>query len=824
MVGETHSNDLNWRDLMGIQGRLVRRAGMGVAATVAALAIAAPALAFTPLPPGGQVNDDQPAGIDRNLSVRGQAPTNADVVGGALTPGTVAVPWSIFGQQEAAGHKDQVFSRSFARGAWTTRGSGTVGGRSSAGPVFSGSLNFDQGQDGQAPAIDFAGAGRTVPWATWYENTVNVGVGTGFENNNVFASRFDNTGDANQGKWIFAGQNRGTGGGAVPVPSLNLHTNQSAENPAVAGGPAGDPATPGPWVTWQETGANPPGTGKNQIFVEKPIGPGAANCVGVTPAALDPAAAPVGGVCWQQVGVERLGTDPSLNIDRTRDGVEPDLAFAGPDDAVPWVVWDEQNASGDGLQNNDMVFAAEGVAPSASAPPAGTVDGGVDWLSVGGAGQGVLDNSAPGGFCGQSPANEAACSLNNDPKATAQDPRVAAGTMNPGNPTVPWVTWDETSGGHQQVFVSRLIGTGAGAHFALVNNSAPISVGANDSTRPDITFSGNTPYVTWREDLGGGVVKAFVGHFVDAANPTFVLDESDVPLTATAQADVREPISSSCTANPFNADGAACQGAASGTPFFLFTAGTAPLGLFADAYQPAPPVTAAASAVTGSSATASGSVDPDGASVNVSFQFGTSTAYGQSTPVQKLRPDTNADGFTGTLTGLPAGTVIHYRAVAASDFGTFTGADAILTTASPAPAPIPTRAPGAASLGHVTVHRTTATAPVTCTGATSCLVSLRLTVRETLLGHRVVAVSAGATKRGKRTHRLAVVGSRTATVGPGKSPKLKVSLNRSGRGLLTARHRLTATLTVSQRRSGKTIVVSHRKVTFTSPHKRRRHR
>ncbi len=53
----------------------------------------------------------------------------------------------------------------------------------------------------------------------------------------------------------------------------------------------------------------------------------------------------------------------------------------------------------------------------------------------------------------------------------------------------------------------------------LANDGAPISTGANSSTRPDITFSGNTPYVTWREDIGGGVEKAFVGHFVNAGRP-----------------------------------------------------------------------------------------------------------------------------------------------------------------------------------------------------------------------------------------------------------------------------------------------------------------
>ena len=66
-----------------------------------------------------------------------------------------------------------------------------------------------------------------MPWATWYENTN----GTGFDNNNMFASRFDNTGDANQGKWIFAGQSRGNGGTGPDVPSLNIHTDQDAENP-----------------------------------------------------------------------------------------------------------------------------------------------------------------------------------------------------------------------------------------------------------------------------------------------------------------------------------------------------------------------------------------------------------------------------------------------------------------------------------------------------------------------------------------------------------------------------------------------------------------
>jgi len=181
----------------------------------------AAAAAFQALPPGAQVNDDRAAGIDNTKSVDGGEPTNADVVGGALTAGKPAVPWATFRQATTPG-KDQIFARSFAGGTWTTRGNGTVGGRSSNSPSSSGSLNFDQGVDGEAPAIDFAGSGRTVPWATWYENTT----GAGFGEDNVFASRFDNNGDANQGKWIFGGQSRGNGGDGPNVPSLNIHTDQ----------------------------------------------------------------------------------------------------------------------------------------------------------------------------------------------------------------------------------------------------------------------------------------------------------------------------------------------------------------------------------------------------------------------------------------------------------------------------------------------------------------------------------------------------------------------------------------------------------------------
>ena len=73
----------------------------------------------------------------------------------------------------------------------------------------------------------------------------------------------------------------------------------------------------------------------------------------------------IGGFCFQQTGIPRVGTasaDPSLNVDPTRNGIEPDIAFTGANDGVPWVVWyEKENTAIGGLHNNEMVFAAKGI-------------------------------------------------------------------------------------------------------------------------------------------------------------------------------------------------------------------------------------------------------------------------------------------------------------------------------------------------------------------------------------------------------------------------------------------------------------------------------
>jgi hypothetical protein len=145
--------------------------------------------------------------------------------------------------------------------------------------------------------------------------------------------------------------------------------------------------------------------------------------------------------------------------------------------------------------------------------------------------------------------------------------------MTPGQPTVPWVVWAEKVNGVNRIFASRLVG---GTHFELANGGKPISSAQGDADVPDISFAGHKPVITYRQKIGQSHLL-FVGHFSNAANPTFHLDTSSGIKRSTSGLTlaVAEPISSNCTANPFNSDGDACQGGAVPKAFFLFNDGSA---------------------------------------------------------------------------------------------------------------------------------------------------------------------------------------------------------------------------------------------------------
>jgi hypothetical protein len=106
----------------------------------------------------------------------------------------------------------------------------------------------------------------------------------------------------------------------------------------------------------------------------------------------------------------------------------------------------------------------------------------------------------------------------------------------------------------------------------------------------------------------------------------------------------------------------------------------------AAAAGPPSATTGAASSVTQSSATVSGTVDPQGTATTYRFEYGTSSSYGLQTAEVDAGSGTGAVDASANLTGLTSDTTYHYRLVATNAAGVTRGSDRTLKTdAGPGP-------------------------------------------------------------------------------------------------------------------------------------------
>ena len=97
---------------------------------------------------------------------------------------------------------------------------------------------------------------------------------------------------------------------------------------------------------------------------------------------------------------------------------------------------------------------------------------------------------------------------------------------------------------------------------------------------------------------------------------------------------------------------------------------------------PAPSaVTGSASSVGVTSATLNGSINPNGQPTSYQFEYGTSTAYGRSTPTSSAGSGTSGVPVSASLTGLSRNTTYHFRLVAIdAQAHRYPGADATFRT------------------------------------------------------------------------------------------------------------------------------------------------
>lgn len=101
----------------------------------------------------------------------------------------------------------------------------------------------------------------------------------------------------------------------------------------------------------------------------------------------------------------------------------------------------------------------------------------------------------------------------------------------------------------------------------------------------------------------------------------------------------------------------------------------------------APPavIAEAAVGVGGESAILQGSVNPNGGTTLVKFEYGLTTAYGLSTGLQGVGNGDTPAAVALPVQGLLPGTTYHYRLTGSNSLGATHGDDAVFTTAFPAP-------------------------------------------------------------------------------------------------------------------------------------------
>jgi plastocyanin len=206
-----------------------------------------------------------------------------------------------------------------------------------------------------------------------------------------------------------------------------------------------------------------------------------------------------------------------------------------------------------------------------------------------------------------------------------------------------------------------------------------------------------------------------------------------------------------------------------------------------------PPVVATnpATLIASFSATLNGSVDPHGLTTSVSFQYGTTTSYGSTTPMQSHTGNTYLN-VSANISGLMASHVYHFRIVATNSAGTTFGGDRTFTTLSPTGPPVVTTNPatfiasfsatlnglldphGLTTSAHFQYGTTTSygltTAPQSHTGNTYLNVSANISslTASTIYHFRIVASNSAGTSLGSdRTFTtLTATGAPVVTTNP----------------------------------------------------------
>jgi CSLREA domain-containing protein len=222
-------------------------------------------------------------------------------------------------------------------------------------------------------------------------------------------------------------------------------------------------------------------------------------------------------------------------------------------------------------------------------------------------------------------------------------PGGSAGTQGPGSPGTGGAIAAGNTGGSATTLANSIA-----AGNAVPSCTGPTSDGGLNITFPTTTCPGTLtdPELEALADNGGPTRTQAVG----PGSPAFdAVPATGAGCPATDQRGVTRP------------HGQGCE-----------------IGAFEHAGPDA--TTGDATAISGTGATLGGEVNPNGRATSHHFEFGTTTAYGSTTPSQDAGAGVGAVAVNAAVGGLTSETTYHYRLVAANANGAAVGADRTFTT------------------------------------------------------------------------------------------------------------------------------------------------
>jgi streptogramin lyase len=249
----------------------------------------------------------------------------------------------------------------------------------------------------------------------------------------------------------------------------------------------------------------------------------------------------------------------------------------------------------------------------------------------------------------------------------------------------------------------------------------------------------------------------------------------------------------------------------------------------ADVQLPPVVTTGAAANVTTSSAQLEGTANARGSASAITVQYGTTPALGSTGPAGSEPAGDTSGAVAGTVTGLPAGTVIYNRLVASNAYGTTFGNTLSFTTAASPPPPAPATRTLHAKVGNQQITLTVpATTPCLAAGARLSLALSSTVIRGSKaakLSFRRAAVFVDRGIRRTQTKFVTVHHHKhrrriTVYVPNATAGHLPGTLSPSLGGLSAGPHTLRITLTYTRTRHVKhrtvhTLVTKTIKTTFT---------